>query len=218
MEQLQPVNWSEASCIAAAAYCLGCCATGYYLVRWRAGRDLRDVGSGSVGAKNAGRVLGWPGFLLTLMGDFAKGALAVWAARHFTKDDRLVALALLAVVIGHIWPAQLRFRGGKGISTSLGGVLMLSAPLALAFVFLFAAGFALLRKTVLPGLFAFACLPLVSMYWASDPVALTTPGRTVALGILAGLILLAHRRNLAAELPHFLERRHLHPKPDHSES
>src|SRR5215472_4005302 len=109
IQQLRSANWTLAGWISLFAYLLGCFTTGYYLVRARAGQDIRELGSGSVGARNVGRVLGWPGFVLTLLGDFVKGALAVWGVRFLTNDPRLVEIALLAVVMGHIWPAQLRF-------------------------------------------------------------------------------------------------------------
>ena len=205
IEQLQSANWSQAGWIALGAYILGCFATGYYLVRFCRGEDIRDSGSGNVGAKNVGRALGWMGFLATVLGDVAKGALAVWAARHFTGDDRLVVLAILAVVAGHVWPAQLRFRGGKGMATSLGALFIYDYRLAVGFVILFAGAFCLLRKTVLPGLFAFACLPLVSMYLAPDPA------RAVELSILAGLVLIAHRKNLVEEILNLIESRNAHP-------
>jgi glycerol-3-phosphate acyltransferase PlsY len=206
MEQLRSANWSQASCIALAAYLLGCFTTGYYLVRLRLGQDLRDLGSGSVGARNVGRQLGWQGFLLTVLGDSGKGALAIWAARHFTADDRLVVVALVAVVVGHVWPVQLLFRGGKGMATSLGALVIYDYKLALVFVLLFAAASAALRKTVLPGLFALACLPLMSWYLAhSLPELLGT-------SILAGVVLLAHRSNLVTELSQFLDRRNIHPE------
>lgn len=60
-----------------ASYALGCLATGYYWVRWQTGQDIRRLGSGGVGARNVGRVLGPWGFTITLLGDAAKGALAV---------------------------------------------------------------------------------------------------------------------------------------------
>src|SRR5881296_2981108 len=164
IDQLRSANWSEASWIALGAYLLGCFTTGYYLVRLRTGQDIRELGSGSVGAKNVGRLLGWTGFGVVVLGDSAKGAFAVWAAQHLTKEDWLVQLSLLAVVAGHAWPVQLRFRGGKGIATSLGGLLIYDYHLAVAYALLFGSAWAVLRKTVLPGLFAFACLPLVSLY------------------------------------------------------
>jgi acyl phosphate:glycerol-3-phosphate acyltransferase len=211
IEQLRSADWSEASCVSLAAYILGCFTTGYYLVRGRTGQDLRELGSGSVGARNVGRLLGWQGFLLTVLGDFGKGALAVWAARHFTTDDRLVVLALMAVVAGHVWPAQLHFRGGKGMATSVGALLVYDWQLALAFVFLFGTMFAALRKTVLPGLFALACLPLASAYLARGEA------EVVGMTVLAGMVLIAHRRNLMTEFSNFLDRRNVHPKHESPE-
>lgn len=193
IDQLRSANWIEASCVLLAAYILGCFTTGYYLVRARMGEDPRELGSGSVGARNVGRLLGWRGFLLTVFGDFGKGALAVWAAGHFATDDWLVALALLAVVTGHVWPAQLCFRGGKGMATSLGALLVYDWQLAVAFALLFAGGFAVLRKTVIPGLFALACLPLISAYLARGAA------EVVGISALAGLVLIAHRKNLKTE-------------------
>src|SRR4051794_7495052 len=107
LEQIQQANWGQAGCLALGGDFLGWFTTGFYLVRGRTGQDLRELGSGNVGARNAGRVLGWKGFLLTLAGDFLKGAVAVWFARRFSGDYLLVAVALLAVVAGHLWPAQL---------------------------------------------------------------------------------------------------------------
>lgn len=213
IDQLQPANWNRASGIAFSAYLLGCFTTGYYYVRLRTEQDIRELGSGSVGARNVGRILGWKGFLVTLLGDFAKGALAVWAAQQFTPDTRLVALALLAVVVGHVWPAQLRFHGGKGIATSLGGLLVYDYRLAIIFALMFGGAFATLRSTVLPGLIAFACLPLASIYLYWDP----EPGRVVAITTLSALILLTHRKNLSTEFFQLVERRNAQPKPHHHE-
>jgi glycerol-3-phosphate acyltransferase PlsY len=211
LEQLEQANWGEASCLAVLAYFLGCFTTGFYLVRKRTGQDLREIGTGNVGARNAGRVLGWPGFTLTLAGDFAKGALAVWAAQHYTQDYRLVAVALLAVVVGHLWPAQLRFHGGKGVATSLGGLLVFDYHLAIPFMLLFVAGYAVARRTVLAGLFALCSLPLVSIYQAHQ-ASKPDPGRAIVLTILSVLILAAHWKNLLEEFSHFIERRQIQPK------
>jgi glycerol-3-phosphate acyltransferase PlsY len=189
-----------------AAYALGCFTTGYYLVRWRTGRDIRTVGSGSVGARNVGRLLGRPGFVATVLADFAKGALAVWGTRHFTTDDRLAALALLGVVAGHIWPVQLRFHGGKGMATSLGALLIYDWPLAVAFALLFGGAFAVFRKTVIPGLLALASLPFMSLLLGRGAA------EVIGCAMLAGLVLLAHRKNLATEIPLLRERRPVSPR------
>ena len=100
------------------------------------------------GARNAGRVLGRRGFWLTMAGDMAKGALAVWLALALTGNDRVALLALLAVVAGHIWPAQIGFRGGKGVSTSLAGLLIYDWRLALIYVLFFLAALVLTRRSV----------------------------------------------------------------------
>ncbi len=211
IEQLQSANWSQASGIALTAYILGCFATGYYLVRMRTGQDIRELGSGSVGAKNVGRLLGWRGFLTVVLGDVCKGMFAVWVARHFSKDDRIVALAMVAVVVGHVWPAQLWFRGGKGMSTSLGALLIYDYHLIGAFLLLFMGFFVVLRKTVLPGIFAIACLPLVSMYLAQEGA------KVVGISIISGFVLITHRKNLLEESFHFVERRKIHAKHNRTE-
>jgi glycerol-3-phosphate acyltransferase PlsY len=206
MEQLRSANWNQASSIAFAAYGLGCITTGYYLVKLWKGVDIRDLGSGSVGAKNVGRTLGWAGFFLTLLGDVSKGAFAVWGARHFTTDERIVAMAMIAVVAGHVWPVQLYFHGGKGIATSLGALLIFDGYLTTAFLILFALAFAFWHKMVLPGLFAFICLPLVSLYHGDDAP------KAVLISILAGLVFVAHRKNLMEEFSHFAETRNVEVK------
>jgi glycerol-3-phosphate acyltransferase PlsY len=105
------------------SYAIGCVSTGYYVVRLWTGADIRKFGSGATGARNVSRLLGRSGFVITFLGDFAKGLVAVWLASMLTKQHWVITASLLAVVIGHIWPAQLGFRGGKGIATALGGGL-----------------------------------------------------------------------------------------------
>jgi len=208
MEQLQATNGGQATACAAGAYVLGCFATGYYLVRARTGHDIREIESGSIGARNVSCVLGKAGFFLTVLGDVAKGVLAVWAARRFTGSDLLAAVAMLSVVVGHIWPAQLFFRGGKGVATSLGALLVYDYQLVVAYVAIFAAGFALTRKTILPGLFAYICLPIVS-YW------LDHDGLKVGIvAILSVFVLLAHRNNVVEEIPALAARRGVAAKPE----
>src|SRR5262249_11112674 len=98
------------------AYSLGCLCAGYYVVRWHAGADARRTGCASAGARNAGRVLGAGGFMLVLALDTLKGVAAVWVARAIGLSGLALGLAVVAVVVGHVLPAQLGFRGGKGIA------------------------------------------------------------------------------------------------------
>jgi glycerol-3-phosphate acyltransferase PlsY len=204
VDYLRSANWNQASGISLCAYLLGCFATGYYLVRARLMEDVRELGSGNIGARNVGRILGKTGFLVTLICDFGKGALAIWVARHFTRDERIVALAAVAVVAGHIWPIQLWFRGGKGMATSLGALLAYESKLALLFCLLFLGAFVLHWRTILPGMFALVCLPLGALFFGDDRI------RVTLLTIMCGLVLLAHRRNISEEISQLVERRHLH--------
>jgi glycerol-3-phosphate acyltransferase PlsY len=186
------------------SYCLGCIATGYYLFRFVARKDIRQEGSGNTGARNVGRLLGPWGFAAVLLLDLGKGALAVWVGRRIGGDVFSAVLALLAVTIGHIWPVQLRFRGGKGVSPSLGGLLVLDYRLALTFAALAAVGWVGLRNFTLSGLLAFAMLPLVAWQWRQ------TPEVVLGLGLLAALVLFAHRKNIGEELLRLASRRASH--------
>jgi len=211
VEQLQSANWFQATGCLLVAYLLGCLATGYYLVRARTGRDIRETGSGSTGARNVGRLLGKSGFGLTVLGDFGKGALAVGSAQAWTHNHHLAAVTMLAVVAGHIWPATLHFRGGKGVATSLGALLVFDYRLALTFAALFLAGFILTRKSVLPGTFAFAGLPLASLWF--DPDGLTA----TLIVVLSAMILFAHRKNFVEEIAVLSARHDAGPKPESPE-
>ena len=116
--------------VLAGSYVLGCFLAAYYVTRWRHGVDIRASGSGNAGARNMARVYGMPYAVLTLVIDGAKGAIAVWAGINFVGFEWAGVAALVAAMVGHIWPVQLGFRGGKGVATGLGGILFLD-PLAL---------------------------------------------------------------------------------------
>ena len=208
LESLQTLTWERAVACGAGAYLLGCFATGYYLVRAATGRDIRTVASGATGARNVSRVLGAWGFWVTVAGDFSKGALAVGAARWFLENDLAAMLALIGVVAGHIWPVQLLGHGGKGVATSLGGLLLLDWRLAVFYAVSFAGLFLLTRRTVLPGLFAFACLPFAAHGWDQNLV------KTAGISLLAGCTLLAHRKNFIEEISLLAGRRSLPANPE----
>jgi glycerol-3-phosphate acyltransferase PlsY len=127
-------------------YALGCLNAGYYWVRWRTGRDVRAHGSGNAGARNAGRLLGRNGFWLVLTLDFLKGIATVAFARWLHAPAWSVAFAGVAVMAGHVWPVQLGFRGGKGVATSLGVLLIHEPRLILVVATLAAIGFVCIRR------------------------------------------------------------------------
>lgn len=177
-----------------ASYAIGCLTAAYYLTRWRLGKDLRNEGSGNLGARNAGRVLGRAGFVAVFLWDAAKGFVAVYVAEGIGGGSGLAVAALVAVLLGHTWPVQLGFRGGKGIAVSVGAILALD-PLALAL--LVAACLPLVavsRNVTMGGLAAFTLGPLLA--WGAGRAA----GTVLALSFIAGFVLFTHRRNIREEL------------------
>jgi len=203
---MDPLPYGKESLVILAGYVLGCFASGYYLVRWWTGQDVRLSGSGSVGATNVARILGRPGFFLTVLFDFSKGALAVWLADYFRINSVGVVLTMLAVVAGHIWPVQLWFRGGKGVAVGLGALMVYHYVIALTFTGLFLVLFAVLRNFVLAGLAAFAIVPL-ALFGMDFPL-----DSVFGLSAMGVLILIAHRRNIPDEIGRMIAERK--PKGD----
>ena len=127
------MSWLHLLTCAIIGYLLGNFQTGVIVGRLLARKDLRMHGSGSSGATNAMRVLGKKAGILTLLGDIAKGMLAVELGILILGRDGGLTAGLF-VVIGHIWPAFFGFNGGKGIATTL-GVLLILQPLYAANIF-----------------------------------------------------------------------------------
>ena len=177
-----------------ASYLIGCFTAGYYWTRWRTGQDIRDLGSGNVGARNVGRALGAGGFTVTFLLDLAKGFFAVAIANHLALRDEAVVATIVAVVVGHNWPMQLRFHGGKGIAVSLGALLAFDPWIVGGLVAVFVPVVLVLRNFTLSGLLAFALGPLVVFLSGMDKV------RVAAVSFLAILVLVTHRKNIRQEV------------------
>jgi glycerol-3-phosphate acyltransferase PlsY len=193
-----------------AAYAVGCFNTGYYMVRIRTGEDVRLTGSGSTGARNVKRILGSNGFYLTVVGDVVKGGLAVWMALAVTNNDRVAMLAMIAVVLGHVWPAQLGFRGGKGVATSLAGLLIYDAPVIAVYLILYGLIFVLFRRSVAACLISFASLP-VGSFWLGEDAA-----HIMGISVLAGIVIFAHHENMTQGIHELRLRRNVTPPEDES--
>jgi glycerol-3-phosphate acyltransferase PlsY len=173
-----------------AGYLLGCICTGYYLVRFRTGDDIRNSGSGSTGARNVSRTLGKFGYAVTLILDILKGVIAVGLTVALGVECWAVVITFLAVVCGHIWPVQLRFRGGKGVAVMLG--VMMVFDYRILVILVAACGFLYLctRKYIISGAIGLLTLPIAT-------VALKHPTFEIAGMILLVLtILFAHRANI----------------------
>ena len=173
-----------------STYALGCISAAYYLVRVRTGGDIRSVGSGNAGARNAARALGRGAFVLVFLLDAAKGALAVWVARRLGFGTGGELVAMLSVVAGHVWPAQLGFRGGKGVSTAYGALLVLDWRVALIGQALCLAGAAMSRHFLLSGIVAISLVPAIALGFGHGLA------NVLSLAILGTIVVWAHRSNL----------------------
>ncbi|HVU34328.1 MAG TPA: glycerol-3-phosphate acyltransferase [Opitutaceae bacterium] len=180
--------------VVCVSYALGCFAPGWLLVRRRTGADLRDTGSGGTGATNAARVLGGGGFLIVLLLDAGKAVLALALARWLLPDDPWSAVALPAVVAGHIWPAPLRFRGGRGAGPFLGGCLMLNPLFAAAAAIPAAIAATFTRRSLY--ITTSAAMGGIVCAWWLLPGA---PAR-VAFGVALLFVVLAHRTHFMRAL------------------
>lgn len=175
-----------------ASYLLGAIPSSYLVGRLARGIDLREHGSGNLGATNAFRVLGWKLALPVLVFDVLKGWFPTfffprWAGT--TAAGWVLAYAA-AVVVGHMFSVYVRFRGGKGVATSA-GVLLALAPLAVAAgLGVWGIVLALTRVVSLASIAAALAVPVA--------VALTG-GRPLITGLctaLAVLVIFAHRSNI----------------------
>jgi glycerol-3-phosphate acyltransferase PlsY len=186
--------------VIAACYLLGCILPSWYAVRWLAGRDLREAGSGTVGSTNAGRILGKKAYLVLTILDIAKGWAAPAVAALCGLGGWWVAAAGAAVVAGHLWPVQLGFRGGKGLSASYGVILFSSPWTALLMWPVFAAAVMAFRSTTLGMVQAFLAAPLIALAVRAGiaPVSL--------IFMLAAVVSLTHRRNIREALQRRRER------------
>jgi len=150
----------------AIAYLLGSIPFGYVLVRVFKQEDIREQGSGNIGATNVLRS-GAKGLgVATLLLDLLKGLTAVLIARHLAPDNYDVAVvAAVAAVLGHVFPVWLAFRGGKGVATALGVFLALTWPSALGAFLVFALIFALSRYVSLSSILAALAMPVLAFYF-----------------------------------------------------
>lgn len=169
-----------------AAYALGCVATGYYVVRAITGEDVRTHATGSSGARNVARRAGPAAAAATFGADLAKGAAAVEIAGA-VAGGAAAAGALVAVVLGHVAPVQLGFRGGRGLGPGVGGLLVLDWRLAVVALLVAAVVTAATRAFTLAGLAGTVAAPVAA-------AALGEWRTALAAGLAAALIVAAHAR------------------------
>jgi len=182
--------------IPVAAYLLGSIPFGLLIVKAASGTDIREKGSGNIGAANVARNAGPIAGALTLLFDAAKGYLAVWLAARLTGGSiRWMMIAAVAAVIGHVFPIWLRFRGGKGVATGLGVFLPICWEAVVAGVVLWVLVVAFWRYSSLGSIAAAAALP-VFVYLLYAPRHAPPDIVTFGTALVAVLVLLKHRSNI----------------------
>ena len=182
-----------------AAYVVGATPTSFWIGRWIYGVDLRDEGSGNLGATNTFRILGWRAALPAVVMDVAKGWLPVWLfpQLHVDPSARWVLAYAAAVIVGHVFSFWVGFRGGKGVATS-GGVFLQLSPWSVLVGFLVWALVTAATRYVSVGSIGAACLTAGSAWAFYRKDGLLLP---VALTGLAVLIIFKHRTNVSRLLP-----------------
>jgi glycerol-3-phosphate acyltransferase PlsY len=180
--------------VIAAAYLLGSVPFAVIVSRAFGLADPRSYGSGNPGATNVLRSGNKAAALLTLLGDAAKGWLAVWLAQRygpaFGLGEGTVAGVAVAVFMGHLYPVFLRFKGGKGVATAAGVLLALQPwmGLAVALVWALVAGF--FRYSSLAAIAACVFAPLFyALVWGLDAIF-------VAVAVISGFTVWRHRANI----------------------
>ena len=146
------------------AYCLGSIPFGLLLAKAQ-NTDIRQHGSGNIGATNVARVLGKKAGLLTLAGDVFKGLIAVAAASAIMADHATIAVAGLMVFLGHLFSLFLKFRGGKGVATGLGIFLYLMPLPTLCSAGVFAVTLKFSKYVSLGSMLAAMFLPLFAIFF-----------------------------------------------------
>lgn len=184
------------SWIPVAAYLLGSIPFGLLIVKLSRGTDIRQKGSGNIGAANVTRQAGTAAGLATLLLDGGKGYFAMWLAANASQNNiRWLTAAAVCSVVGHVFPIWLRFRGGKGVATGLGVFLQISAKAALAAVVLWVVVVLFWRYSSLGSIVATAALPLFVYFLYAPPHA---PPMVLSVGTVAIclLVLWRHKENI----------------------
>jgi glycerol-3-phosphate acyltransferase PlsY len=177
---------------ALVAYLIGAVPTGWLIAKAFGVSDIRQHGSGNIGATNVLRTVGRGAAIATLLGDVAKGYLAVVAGAALgAADPTGAAVASVAAVVGNCWSVFLRLRGGKGIATGLGALLRTVPWATVAALPVFVVVVATTRYVSLASLLAAACVPF-------GAVALGYPAPAALAALTVTVIVIGrHHDNIA---------------------
>jgi acyl phosphate:glycerol-3-phosphate acyltransferase len=171
------------------SYLLGSIPSGF-IIGALSGVDVRNTGSGNIGATNVARVLGKGLGLLTLLADIAKGFVPVFVAQRLGMSNLAVALIGVVAFLGHLYPIFLNFQGGKGVATAFGALLAIAPAAPLILAVFFGAAVLVSRIVSLGSITAALATPVVLWALGYAPVF-------VAMGVFLGaMVIFRHRGNI----------------------
>jgi len=154
------------------------------------GIDLRSVGSRNIGATNVLRTLGRLPAIITLLGDSLKGAIAVLLCRAIGEGELWEGITGISVILGHIYPIFLSFKGGKGVATAFGVLAVYSPQVAIITLIIWLAVAFSTRYSSLGAIVAYGALPIIFLLLDAHMINIT-----FAI-VIALLIILKHRENI----------------------
>lgn len=176
------------------SYLVGSIMFGYVIIKVIHHKDLRHVGSGNVGARNAGREHGKKVFVLIFLGDALKGGIVVVGGSILNFPESIQLLGLALCIIGHIKPVTLNFKGGKGISTFIGGVIAFEPLIVPIIIIAFLILYPFLKSFTIAGLGAFLFIPILLIYRGYDWIS------CLLVTAIILLICFAHSENINERL------------------
>ena len=188
--------------MAIIAYCIGSINFSVIFSKKFAGFDVREKGSGNAGATNMLRSVGVKGAVLTLIGDCLKGVIAILVAVIVGKIAKnadkalLVQLAGIAVVLGHTFPIFFNFKGGKGVATALGVVLVTNWQIGLICLVFALVLMALSRMVSLGSVGACVLFPVLVLFIKSNYIVTEGSSYLIYSIILAVIVAFNHRSNI----------------------
>lgn len=172
------------------AYLLGSIPTGLLISKYIGGVDIRNIGSGNIGATNVLRAMGSKYGAITLLADALKGFIPVILAILLLDSPPWIGFVMVASVLGHTFPVFLKFRGGKGVATGFGALLALKPSIAILLLVLFVVVVIKWRYVSLGSLTAAATLPIF-LALSPDPRSYFIAGTVVSM-----LVFWRHKENI----------------------
>ena len=173
-----------------AGYLLGSIPFGLIIAKLAGFGDIRDFGSGNIGATNVVRKAGKFWGFLTLLGDGSKGALAIYLAEYICADYTVAIYVGLAAIIGHVFPVWLKFKGGKAVATSFAAFLMLNFVFGLVVCATWIVTFLITRISSLAAIVAFVLAPVMACFLGLDTRLV------IATSLISMLVISRHKDNI----------------------